>query len=181
MASSTSQTFGLWAHSPYLVVAKWLLLPSAGLTFAFQAGRKVDLPRGKESVFIRKVQLSWRPHLVDLSLASIKAKSSDPASCKAAGRRGSWVGWPTICMAPIVSYLLKVVYIHLTDTLCTPMSPRQSQPETELCLILGKLVGLLQASLHLPFASQALLLKITLIVVNCLWKTEDILDIILYP
>lgn len=91
------------------------------------------------------------------------------------------MGWPTIGMSPIVSYLLKVVYIHIMGTFCIPLSPRQSQPETELCLILGMLVGLLQASLHLPFAPQALLMTITLIVFNCLLKTEDILDIILYP
>lgn len=57
----------------------------------------------------------------------------------------------------------------------------QSQLETELCLILGKLVGLLQVSLLLPFASRALPLTNTLIVFNCLLKTEGILDIILYP
>lgn len=74
------------------MVAKWLLLPSSGLTFAFQAGRKGDLPKGKESIFIRNVQLSWKPHLADLSLASTRANSSDPLQLQS-GWEERVLGW----------------------------------------------------------------------------------------
>lgn len=156
------------------MVAKWLLLPSSGLTFAFQAGRKGNLPKGKESIFIRNVQLSWKPHLADLSLASTRAKSSDPSSCKVAGRRGLWGGlahgWH---VSRRQSPTQGGPHPSKGHPLGTTISHNHDQRWSSAWMT-GKLVMLLQASQRLTSTSQVLLLTCTLILINPL-NTEDTL------